>query len=192
MAAGEEKTLDDVLLECEEAMEKAVSFLTEEFRSIRTGRASSALVDTIKVDYYGAPTNLNQLANISVPEPRLIVIKAFDPSSLGAIEKAIQKSELGVMPQNDGKVVRIAIPPLSEERRKQLAQRVSKMCEESKVTLRNARRDANKLLDQVAKGQSMSEDAVESATEEVQVLLKSYEAKIDEVAKKKNTEIMEI
>lgn len=192
MAAGEEKTLDDVLLECEEAMEKAVSFLTEELRSIRTGRASSALVDTIKVDYYGSPTNLNQLANISVPEPRLIVIKAFDPSSLGAIEKAILKSELGVTPQNDGKVVRIAIPPLSEERRKQLAQRLGKMAEESKVTLRNARRDANKLLDQVAKGQSMSEDAVDRAAEEVQSLLKTYEAKIDEVAKKKSAEIMEI
>lgn len=184
--------MDDVLLECEEAMEKAVSFLTEELRSIRTGRASSALVDTIKVDYYGSPTNLNQLANISVPEPRLIVIKAFDPSSLGAIEKAILKSELGVTPQNDGKVVRIAIPPLSEERRKQLAQRLGKMAEEQKVTLRNARRDAKKLLDLAAKGQGVSEDAVERAAEEVQTLLKTYEAKIDEVAKKKSAEIMEI
>ena len=191
--AADEKTLDDVLLECEEAMEKAVNFLAEELRSIRTGRASSALVDTIKVDYYGAPTNLNQLANISVPEPRLIVIKAFDPSSLGAIEKAILKSELGITPQNDGKVVRIAIPPLSEERRRQLAQRLGKMAEESKVTLRNARRDANKLLDQIAKtGQSVSEDAVDRASEDVQGLLKTYEAKIDEVAKKKNSEIMEI
>jgi len=192
MAADPGKTLDDVLLEAEEAMDKAVAFLAEELRSIRTGRASAGLVDTIKVDYYGSPTNLNQLANISIPEPRLIVIKAFDPSSLGAIEKAIQKSELGIQPQNDGKVIRIAIPPLSEERRKQLAQRVSKMAEESKVTLRNARRDANRLLDQIAKEKSVSEDDVDRAGEDVQDLLKSYETKVDDVVKKKNTEIMEI
>ena len=186
--------VDDVLLEAEEKMEKAVTHLAEEFRGVRTGRASVGLVEHIKVDYYGSPTPLQQLANLGTPEPQLIVIKAYDPGSLKEIEKAILASDLGITPQNDGKVIRLQIPPLSEERRKQLAARARELAEQSKVSIRNIRREANKGIEVEEKDKSshLSEDEAFSGKEEIQELTKKFEGRVDELLDKKAKEITEI
>ena len=134
---------DDIVLEAEDKMEKAVGVLGEEFRGVRTGRASAGLVDGLKVEAYGAPTPLKSLASITVPEPRMIMVKPFDPSVLNDIVKAIQKSEIGITPQSDGKIIRLAVPPLSEERRKQMVKMVKEYGEKAKVTIRNIRREGN-------------------------------------------------
>ncbi len=183
---------DDILLDAEERMESAVNMLGGSLRTIRSGRASRALVEHIKVDYYGAQTALLQLANIGVPEPQLIVIRPFDPGALSAIEKAILKSDIGINPQSDGKLIRLALPPLSEERRKQLGAQVKKMGEETKVSLRNVRRDANKLADQEEDDGAMSEDDAANTKDEIQELIKQYEEKVDNLVKSKTEEIMTI
>ncbi len=183
--------LDDVMLETEGSMESAVEYLRQEFRGIRTGRASAGLVDHMKVQYYGSPTDLRQLASISTPESNLIVIKPFDPNSLKDIERAIQTSELGINPNSDGKVIRLVIPPLSGERRQQLAGQLRKMSEAARVTIRNARRDGNKAIDSLKKDGELSEDEVEKAKEDVQNLTKQYEGKVDELLAAKTTEIQE-
>lgn len=183
---------DDILLDAEERMESAVNVLAGSLRTIRSGRASRALVEHIKVDYYGAQTALLQLANIGVPEPQLIVIRPFDPGSLSAIEKAIHKSDIGINPQSDGKLIRLALPPLSEERRKQLGSQVKKMGEETKVSLRNIRRDANKLADQEEDDSAMSEDDAAKTKDEIQDLIKQYEEKVGNLVKAKTEEIMTI
>ena len=141
--------LDDVLLEAEDQMEKAVDFLKQEFRAVRTGRASIGLVDTLKVDVesYGTTMTLKELANLAVAEGNVIVIKPFDPSTLKDIQRAIEKSEIGINPQNDGKMIRLPVPPLSTERRNKLVARVRELAEQQKVSIRNSRRDANKALD---------------------------------------------
>ncbi|MFZ3055422.1 MAG: ribosome recycling factor [Smithella sp.] len=173
-------------------MEKTIVSLSKSFSRVRTGRASVALLDGIKVDYYGAATPLNQVANISIPENRLILIVPWDASVIGAIEKAIQKSDLGLTPSNDGKVVRLSIPQLTEERRKELVKVVKKMAEEGKVKLRNARRDANEELKNIKKNNKIAEDELFTAQDEVQKLTDQYIEKTDKVLAAKEEEIMEI
>ncbi|MCA8983827.1 MAG: ribosome recycling factor [Planctomycetaceae bacterium] len=182
---------DEILLDCEERMEKASHVLTEQLKGLRTGRANPGLVDSIRVDYYGSPTPLKQLANISVPEPQQIVIRPFDAGVLGDIVKAIQASDVGLAPNNDGKVVRLNIPPLSTERRKQLVARVKEFAEESRVSIRNIRRDANKHADQAEKDKVLSEDERNDLKESIQELTKKYEGKINESAASKEKDIMD-
>jgi len=183
--------MDDILLQVEEHMEAAVNYLRHEFRGIRTGRASAGLVDHIKVDYYGSPTDLRQLATISTPDASLIVVKPFDPQSVKEIERAIQASSLGITPSSDGKVIRLVVPPLSTERRHQLATQVRKMAESARVAIRNARRDGNKEVDRQESASELTEDDARKGKEEIQELTKKYEAKVDEVLQSKTKEIEE-
>jgi ribosome recycling factor len=178
--------------ELKEGMEKAINALEKSFSKVRTGRASLALLEGIRIDYYGALTPLNQVASLSIPESRLIVISPWDSSVLGSIEKAIQKSDLGLMPSNDGKLIRLAIPALTEERRKELVKVVRKMAEECKVKQRNARRDANEQFKALKKNNEISEDDLYSFQDEVQQITDRYIQKVDEVLAVKEKEIMEI
>lgn len=178
--------------ELKENMEKGIAALEKSFSKVRTGRASIALLDGIKVEYYGTQTPLNQVATLSVPESRLIVISPWDSSVIGLIEKAIQKSDLGLMPSNDGKVIRLSIPALTEERRKELVKVVKKMSEESKVNIRNIRRDANEQLKDLKKDNTLSEDELFRHQEEVQKITNKYIEKVDQVLATKEKEIMEI
>jgi ribosome recycling factor len=182
---------DEILFDAEERMEKAVTVLQDALRGLRTGRATPALVDSVRVEYYGSPTPLKQMANISAPEPSLIVIRPFDPTVLKDIEKAILASELGLTPMNDGKLIRLAIPPLSGERRKQLTTRVKDLAEEARVAIRNVRRDANKAADQAEKDKVLTEDQCEQTKEQIQDLTKMYEGQVNSLAEKKSAEIME-
>ncbi|HXE55996.1 MAG TPA: ribosome recycling factor [Tepidisphaeraceae bacterium] len=183
---------DDILLDCEEQMEKAVEHLRHELRGIRTGRASPALVENIKVDYYGSPTDLRAIAAISVPEATQILIKPFSPQDLKAIEKAINDSKIGLTPHSDGKQLRLMLPPLSQERRLQLAGQCKSFAEDAKVRIRNARRDANKLADTEQKGSVMTEDEANGAKEQIQELTKNYEKKVDDLIDHKKSEIMTV
>jgi len=185
--------LDEIQLDCEEKMDKAVEYLRGELRGVRTGRASPALVEYVKVDYYGSPTDLRQLAQVSVPEPSQLLIKPHDPSSVNQLIKGIQASGLGLNPVAEGKAVRVSIPPLSTERRRDLVNSVHKMGEQQKVAVRNARRDANKHIDQLLKDKSqhISEDDAKAAKDEVQESTKKHEAEIDELVNAKEQEIME-
>ncbi|MHB8907313.1 MAG: ribosome recycling factor [Syntrophales bacterium] len=178
--------------ELKEAMEKAISALEKSLSKVRTGRASLSLLEGIRVEYYGTPTPLNQVASLSIPESRLIVISPWDSSVLGAIEKAIQKSDLGLMPNNDGKLIRLAIPTLTEERRKELVKVVRKMAEECKVKQRNSRRDANEQLKALKKDNEISEDDLYSLQEEVQKLTDRSIERTDQILGAKEKEIMEI
>jgi len=183
--------IDDILMDVEEKMEHAVEYLRQEFRGIRTGRASVGLVDHIKIDYYGSPTELRQLASISTPESNLIVVKPFDPSSLKDIDRGIQASNIGITPSSDGKVVRLVVPPLSTERRGQIAGQLKKMSEAARVAIRNARRDGNKEIDTQEKASEMSEDDAKKAKEEVQKLTDQYEKKVTEMLEAKTKEVQE-
>lgn len=183
---------DEVMMTAEEAMEKALTHMTREFRVIRTGRATPALIESIPVQAYGAPMPMKQCGTISVPEARQLLVKPFDPSILKDIEKALLASDLGVTPQNDGKVLRLTFPPLTEDRRKKLAQDVKAKGEEAKVSIRNARRDGNKELDALQKAKTITEDDCKKLKDEVQTLVKSYEGKVDAEVKRKTEEIMEI
>ena len=183
---------DVIFEELKESMDKAINALEKSFSKVRTGRASLSLLDGIRVEYYGTPTPLNQLASLSIPESRLIVISPWDNSVLGAIEKAIQKSDLGLMPNNDGKLIRLAIPPLTEERRRELVKIVRKMAEECKVKQRNARRDANEQLKELKKSNEISEDELYGFQEEVQKMTDRYIEKTDAVLAAKEKEVMEI
>ncbi|MAY75831.1 MAG: ribosome recycling factor [Phycisphaerae bacterium] len=187
-------TPDAILSEAEASMSKAIEYLTHELRGLRTGRASTALVEFVKVDYYGSPTDLKSLAAISTPEPTQILIKPFDHGSINAIKQGIEAAGLGLNPQTEDKAIRISIPPLDQDRRKQMVQKAKKMGEEQKVVLRNSRRDANKHADALAKqdGQHYSEDQIATLKDDVQNLLKKYEEKIDAAVKQKSEEIMEI
>lgn len=172
-------------------IDKSVQHLTDQLRTIRTGRASPALVETIKVDYYGTATPIQQLAHISVPEPRQLVLKPFDVSCLGEMEKSILKSDLGLTPSSDGKLLRLTLPPLSEEQRVKLVGQVKKLAEECRVALRNERRDANKNADQAKKDGKLTEDLNRDLHERIQEILKKGEERVDEVLKAKSVEIME-
>jgi ribosome recycling factor len=184
-------TADEILMDAEERMEKAVSVYKEELRGLRTGRASPALVDTLRVDYYGSPTPLKTLAQINTPDPQQIIIKPFDPSTLKDIEKAIRSSDLGMAPNNDGKIIRLTVPQMSGEQRKKMVTVVKKSAEAAKVACRNIRRDGNKHFDTAEKEKSMTEDERDSGKEEMQTLLKKYEEQIEQLEEKKTKEIME-
>jgi ribosome recycling factor len=183
---------DDILLDTEEKMEKAVEHLAHVFRGIRTGRASPGLVEGIRVDYYGTPTPLPHMASVSVPEPRLIMIKPFDPAAVQECVKAIQKSELGITPQTDGKIIRLAIPPLSEDRRRQLSNMVKEKAEECRISIRNVRRDANKQAKAALEAAQLGEDDLTKLEEAIQELTKQYEGKVDDGLAKKQKEILEV
>jgi len=184
--------MKEIISEAEERMKKAVEALQHEFNTLRTGRASAALFDKIRVEYYGTPTPLNQVATISVPEARLVVIQPWDKSTIGDIEKAIQKSELSMNPNNDGKVIRISIPPLTEERRKEFVKIAKNMAEQNRVSLRNTRRDANDELKKAEKDGTISEDDLKRAEDDVQKLTDSYVAQVNEQLEEKEKEILDI
>jgi ribosome recycling factor len=183
--------LDDVYNELRDRMNKAVETLEYEYKRLRTGRAAVSLVDGIKVDYYGSPTPLSQLATLTIPDPRTIMIQPWDTSVVGEIEKAIQKSELGLNPMNDGKAIRISIPPLTAERRRDLVKVVKKKAEESKVAVRNIRRDINEKIKDLKKDKKVSEDEQFRAQDEIQKITDDYVKKIDGVYSSKEKEILE-
>jgi ribosome recycling factor len=178
--------------ETEVKMKKTISVLEGELAGLRAGRANPALLDKIMVDYYGAPTPLNQIAGISVPEPRLLVIQPYDSSALSSIEKAIQKSDLGLNPNNDGRIIRLVIPQLTEERRKELVKLVKKLGEEAKVAIRNERRNANDRIKRMKKEGEITEDDEKKSQDEVQRLTDKYIEMIDSIIRKKEGEIMEV
>ena len=182
---------DEILLDAEERMEKAVDVLKHSLNGIRTGRANPGLVDTLRVEVYGSPTPIKQLASVGAPEPTQIVIRPFDPSTMKDIERAIQASDLGFTPMNDGRVIRLNIPPLSTEVRKKLVGRIKELAEEAKVAIRNVRRDGNKLADQQQKDKVLTEDERDSVKQEIQELTKQYEGKVDTLSEAKKTAVME-
>lgn len=184
-------TTEEILFDAEERMEKAFNVLRDELRGLRTGRATPALVDHLRVEYYCSPTPLKQLAQISAPDPQQIVIRPFDQGSLKDIEKAIRASDLGMSPNNDGKLIRLSVPPMSGEQRQKMVARIKKSAEEAKVACRNIRRDANKQFDQAEKAKEMTEDERDKGKEQVQDLLKKYEDKLVELADKKSKEVTE-
>ena len=184
-------TSDEILFDGEERMEKAVKVFADELRGLRTGRATPALVDSLRVEYYGSPTPLKQMAQISTPDPQSIVIRPFDPSVLKEIEKAIRSSDLGMSPNHDGKMIRLTVPPMSGEQRQKMVTRIKKSAEEAKVACRNVRRDGNKAFDAAEKNKELTEDDRDKGKEEVQGLLKKYEDRISDMADKKAKEIME-
>jgi ribosome recycling factor len=186
--------LDTILLECEERMEKSVDYLARELRGMRTGRANTAMLEYIKVDYYGSMTDLRELAAINVAEATQLLVKPFDPGAKSEIIKAIEKSGLGLNPMSEGNAIRINVPAPSADRRKQLAVQVKKLAEESKITIRNERRDANKAVDALAvdKKAGVTEDMAKSAKEDIDDFTKKHTAKLDELADKKVAEIEEV
>ena len=181
-----------VVKDTRDKMDKALHHLQDLLRTIRTSRASPALVEGIRVDYYGTMTPISQMASISVPEPRQIIIKPFDASVLGEVSKAIMKSDLGIQPQNDGKVLRLTMPQLSGEQRKKYAAKVKELCEESRIAMRNGRRDMNKHADTMHKSGELTEDENKKLHDEIQKLLKEFEDKVTQVQEKKTAEIMEV
>ena len=183
--------IESTLQETKDRMGKTITDLKNELKRVRTGRASLSLLDGIRVDYYGTQTQLNQMASLSVPESRLIVIQPWDVSAIKEIEKAILKSDLGLTPSSDGKLIRISIPPLTDERRKELVKVVSKMCEEHKIATRNIRRDSNELLKGFKKDGDISEDDAFKAQDSVQKVTDEYINRIDEIYKNKEKEILE-
>ena len=182
---------DEILLDCEERMEKAAGVFQGQLQGLRTGRATPSLVDSLRVEAYGAPTPLKQLANISVPEPQQIVIRPFDPGVIDDIVKAIQASELVLAPNSDGRLVRLNIPALSTERRRQLVSRVKELAEEARVAIRNVRRDANKHAEQGEKQKRFSEDDRDQTKDEIQELTKRFEGKVNNLSSSKETEVMD-
>ena len=184
--------IDEILMSAEERMEKAITALKENFMGVRTGRANAMVLDRIKVDYYGVPTPVNQMAAVSVPDARTILIAPWDKSTLKAIEKAIQTSDIGLNPQNDGSSLRLNFPPLTEERRKELVKGVYKYAEEAKVSVRSVRRDAMEKLKDMKKKAEITEDDLKNAEKKMQDLTDKFCKEIDVTASKKDKEIMEI
>lgn len=183
--------IESIYKETRDRMGKTITALENELKRIRTGRASLSLLDGIRVDYYGTPTPLSQMASLSVPESRLIAIQPWDVSVIKDIEKAIMKSDLGLTPSNDGKIVRISIPPLTEERRKELVKVVNKVCEEHRVAVRNIRRDSNEYLKGMKKEGDISEDDAFKAQDQVQKITDDFIKNIDDIYKEKEKEILE-
>lgn len=182
---------EDILLDAEERMEKAVAMLKKNLGGIRTGRANPGLVDSIRVDVYGSPTPIKQVASVGAPEPNQIVIRPYDAATIKDIEKAIVAEELGLNPQNDGRMIRITIPPLSTENRRKYVSRIKELTEDAKTSVRNIRRDANKSADQFEKDKEISEDDRDTIKSDVQELTKKYEEQATEAAKAKETEVMD-
>lgn len=183
--------LDEILLDSEERMEKAIEILKKNLSGIRTGRANPGLVDSLRVEVYGSPTPIKQIASVGAPEPQQIVIRPYDPSVIKDIEKAIIASDLGFNPQSDGRVVRINVPPLSTDVRKKMVSRIKELAEETRVSIRNIRRDGNKALDQAEKDKVIGEDDRDSAKEDIQELTKKYEEQVNEMAKVRESEVMD-
>lgn len=184
--------IDEILMGAEERMEKAVAALKDNFIGVRTGRANAMVLDRIKVDYYGVPTPVNQMAGVKTPEAHLLVIEPWDKGMLRAIEHAIQESDLGVTPNNDGSVIRLPFPALTEERRRELVKQCKAFAEESRVAVRNARRDANAAVEKAIKNDNLPEDEAKRAEAEIQKLTDKYIADVDASFKKKEAEVMEI
>jgi ribosome recycling factor len=184
--------IDDFLGDATDRMDKSVEATHEHFNSVRTGRATPALLDRVSVEYYGTPTPLKNMATISAPEPRMLTIQPFDPTSIKQIEKTIQESDLGLTPSNDGKLIRLPIPQLTEERRKELVKVVRHMAEEGRVAVRNVRRDAIKHLEELVKNGSVGDDDERAAEGRVQKLTDEHVARIDDLLKRKEAEIMEV
>ncbi len=182
---------DEIIKDAEERMKKAVDVFRDSLKGLRTGRATPGLVDSVRVNYYGSPTPLKQVANISVPEPQQIVIRPHDASICNDIVKAIQASDAGLAPNSDGRMIRVNVPPLSGERRRELTQRVNKFAEDARVAVRNIRRDANKHTDSSEKEKLLSEDQSKDTKNEVQELTKKYEAQVNDQAKEKEQDIMD-
>jgi ribosome recycling factor len=184
--------MDEILFEAEENMDKALEHLKHECRGLRTGRASTALVEYVKIDYYGTPTDLRALASLTTPDASSILIKPFDPSSIKDVIKGLEAANLGINPQSDGKTIRMILPALSSERRQQLVHKVKEAAEQARIALRNVRRDANKTVDTEEKGGDLTEDQARKGRDDVQSLLKQYEAKVEETVAAKTKEIMEV
>jgi ribosome recycling factor len=184
--------IDDILLEAEEKMDKAVTVAKEDFSSIRTGRVTPAMFNKITAEYYGTQTPINQLASFQLPEPRMVIIQPFDQSSMAAIEKAIRESDLGVNPGNDGKIIRVVFPDLSEERRRDYIKVAGHKAEDSKVSIRNIRRHAKDALDKLSKSGDAGEDDVRRAEKELDDVTHKYVARIDELLEHKKAELLEV
>ncbi|MDA8379156.1 MAG: ribosome recycling factor [Planctomycetia bacterium] len=184
--------IDEILFTAEEHMEKVLDHLRHELRGFRTGRASTSLVEFIKIDYYGTPTDLRALASLTTPDATSILIKPFDPSSHKDIIRGLEAANLGINPINDGKQIRLVLPPLSGERRQQLLGKVKEAAEQARVGMRNVRRDANKHIDQEEKQAAIPEDQTQQAKEDIQELLKKFEARVDELVQAKHKEITEV
>jgi ribosome recycling factor len=185
-------TIEELTADAQRRMDKSVEHARNEFNTVRTGRASAALLDRINVDYYGTPTPLKQLATINVPEPRMLTVQPFDPSSIKSIEKSIQESDLGLTPSNDGRLIRLPIPQLTEERRKELVKVVRHMAEEHRVAVREVRRDALRHLQELTKNGEVGDDDERRAEADVQKLTDEHTKHIDELLKHKEAEIMEV
>jgi ribosome recycling factor len=184
--------IEEIAFEAEERMEKSIALLTDQLKGVRTGRANTGLVDSIRVEYYGSPTPLKQLANLSTPEPQQILIRPFDQTAIGDIVKAIQASDLGLTPNSDNKVIRLNVPSLSVEQRKKLVGRVKDLAEEARVSIRNIRRDANKHADKELTDKILTEDENEKCKEEIQNLTKRFEGRVNDMAELKSKEILEV
>jgi len=184
--------IDDLLTDAGRRMDKSVEAAQHELNTVRTGRASAALLDRVNVDYYGAPTPLRQLATINVPEPRMLTVQPFDPSSIKAVERAIQESDLGLTPSNDGKIIRLPIPQLTEERRKELVKIVRGLAEDGRVAVRNVRRDVMHHLKELVRDGDVGDDEERRAEERAQKLTDEHVHRIDELLKRKEEEIMEV
>ena len=184
--------MDEILFEAEEHMDKALEHLKHECRGLRTGRASTALVEYVKIDYYGTPTDLRALASLTTPDASSILIKPFDPSSVKDVIRGLEAANLGINPQSDGKTIRMVLPALSSERRQQLANKVKEAAEQARIALRNVRRDANKHVDTEEKGGDLTEDQSRKGRDDVQNLLKQYESKVEDTIAAKTKEIMEV
>ncbi|MBC7911721.1 MAG: ribosome recycling factor [Pyrinomonadaceae bacterium] len=182
----------DVIKETRPRMEAVIEDVRRRLATVRTGRAAVSLLDSVMVEYYGTPTPLSQMASVHVPEPQMLTVQPWDQTQLGAIEKAIRAADLGLNPSNDGKLVRIPIPPLTEERRKQLAKQVHEIAEEHRTAVRNIRRDSNERLKKMLKDKTISEDNERDGLEEVQKLTNTYIGKIDELSRTKEQEVMSI
>ncbi len=182
----------DIVIKARSAMDKAIETMKKDFTKVRTGRASVSLLDDVRVDYYGTPTPLNQLGTLAIPEPRLITIQPWEKKLLPEIEKAIFKADLGLTPSSDGQLIRMAIPPLTEDRRKEMVKMLKRMAEDTKVAVRNIRRDANDAVKKLAKDKEISEDDAKRVEKEIQDLTDKFVARADEVVAVKEKEVMEI
>ena len=184
-------SVEDILFDAEERMEKALAKLKQDLTGIRTGRANPGMVDSLRVEAYGSPVPIKQIAGVSAPEPQQLVIRPYDPSTIKDIEKGIIASDLGLAPQSDGKVIRLNIPPLSGEVRRKMVARTKELAEETKVAIRNIRRDANKAAETEQKDKTITEDDLKTAKDEVQNLTKKFEDRANDLAKAKESEVME-
>ncbi|MBU2514070.1 ribosome recycling factor [bacterium] len=184
--------MDELFKELDRKMENAIEILKKEFQKVRTGRANPAILDNVNVDYYGTPTPINQVGNVSVPDPQMITIAPWEKKMLTEIERAIQKADLGLTPQNDGNIIRLPIPPLTEERRKEMVRQIKKIGENAKIPIRNVRREGNEKLKKMEKNKEISQDDLKQQAEKIQILTDKHVATVDELMAEKEKELMEV